>query len=311
MTRDIISRALTLWGLHEATTTLVAQRENAVYKVTAGSQSYALRLHRKGYRNDAELGAELAWLAQVARGGLRVPAPIPAQDGAMMHIIDGVQIDMLGWLSGETLTAGLQKLTATERLAAFHALGQQMAQLHLACDAWTPPTGFTRCAWDHSGLVADDPLWGKFWENPALSSEDRRLFDALRQRAGDDLKALAGADFGLIHADLVPDNVMIDGACVQLIDFDDGGFGFRAFDIATALFKHRHRPDYIQLRTALIEGYHSLRGLDLGALDLFMVLRATTYVGWIITRMDAVGAHERQTRFTAQARQLAQAYLRS
>lgn len=309
MTHDIITRALTLWGLHGATATLVADRENAVYKITAGSETYVLRLHRKGYRSDAELSAELAWMAEIARCGLRVPAPIPAQDGRLMHVIDGVQVDMLGWLSGETMTDALQQLTAPQRLATFHTLGQQMAQLHLICDAWTPPTGFTRCAWDRAGLLGDAPLWGRFWENPSLSSEDRTLFDDLRRRADNHLASLSDADYGLIHADLVPDNVMLDGAAVQLIDFDDGGFGYRAFDIATALMKHRHLPDYLQLRGALIDGYHGLRPLDLGALDLFMALRATTYVGWIITRMDAAGAQERQARFIAQARQLAQAYL--
>ena len=54
-----------------------------------------------------------------------------------------------------------------------------------------------------------------------------------------------------------------------MIDFDDGGFGFRLFDIATALIKHRVEPDFTDLRAALIEGYHSQRTLDVGALEFF------------------------------------------
>jgi len=94
-----------------------------------------------------------------------------------------------------------------------------------------------------------------------------------------------------------------------LIDFDDGGFGFRLFDIATALLKHRHAPDYLELQASLINGYTSVRTIDLTALDLFMALRAATYVGWNITRMNEDGATGRNARFITTAKRLAAAYL--
>ncbi len=94
-----------------------------------------------------------------------------------------------------------------------------------------------------------------------------------------------------------------------MIDFDDGGYGFRLFDIATALVKYLDQPDYAALKDALTQGYLSVRPLDPAPLDLFMAIRAATYVGWNIERINEDGAAARNARFVATARDLARAYL--
>ncbi|OLP45966.1 phosphotransferase [Rhizobium oryziradicis] len=109
-------------------------------------------------------------------------------------------------------------------------------------------------------------------------------------------------DYGLIHADLVRKNVLVDGNRIELIDFDDGGLGYRMFDIATALFKSRAEPDYLVIKAALIEGYRRVRVLPDSALltlPLFMVLRSVTYIGWIGERHDMPDAMERLQRYKA------------
>ena len=102
---------------------------------------------------------------------------------------------------------------------------------------------------------------------------------------------------------------MVDGVDIQLIDFDDGGFGFRPFDIATALLKHLDAPDYPELRAALVKGYTSVRLINLSEFNLFMMLRAATYVGWNITRMHEDDGVARNARFINTTKRLAIAYL--
>ncbi|MAM61281.1 MAG: homoserine kinase [Maritimibacter sp.] len=289
---------------------LFAARENAVHQVRHAGATYALRLHRAGYRSDDELISELEMMEAARQAGLHVPAPIPSASGDVVHVVDGVQIDMLGWLSGAPLGKSDTPLDPTHTVALFNLIGRDMARLHAALDDWTPPAHFTRCAWDHAGLVGDLPVWGRFWDNPTLDAEDRALFTRLRDVAGADLARRApGLDYGLIHADIVRENIMVDGDRIQLIDFDDAGFGFRLFDVATTLLKNMDAPEYDALKTALLDGYRALRPLDTDALDLFLVLRAATYVGWIATRLEEDGATARNARFIATTRRLAHEYL--
>lgn len=306
----VVEKALAQWGFVGADCRLVAARENRVYRVEKDGVAYALRLHRMGYCSEAELRSELQWMDTADAGGLDVPTPVASTAGRLMHIIDGVAVDVLSWLEGTPLGKTGAPLEIRDREAMFRAIGREMAQLHAVSDAWTLPEGFTRRRWDRDGLLGEAPVWGRFWDNPTLSTEDRRLFLRLREVATAELTTHeSDLDYGLIHADLVRENVMVHEGKVQLIDFDDSGFGFRLFDIATTLLRNRTEPDYEALKEALLQGYHSVRDLDLTSLDLFLVLRAATYVGWIISRMDEDGSAVRNVRFVTTARGLTEAYL--
>ena len=296
------TNALHHWGVEQAKITLIAARENAVYRVDHGPDRYALRLHREGYRTDSALAAELDWMAMLNRAGLSVPAPIASVDGKFLQNVDDVQVDMLTWLKGNTLDEALPDMDAMGRETVFHRLGYDMARMHNAIDTWPKAESCDRPAWDVSGLLGKAPLWDRFWDNPALTPNQKTRMSAFRDRAAKHLRTLAPTlDYGLIHADLVPANVMVSGDRLHLIDFDDGGFGFRLFEVATALLKHRVAPDYPAIHAALISGYTVLRPLDTTHLPLFLALRAATYVGWNISRAseDATGA--RNARFIAQA----------
>lgn len=306
----VVEKALAHWGMAGADWRLVAERENRVYRVDHAGRAYALRLHRPGYCSEAELRSELQWMDVAYAGGLGVPAPVASSAGAFLHMIDGVAVDVLDWLNGQTMGKTGVPLDCVDRQGLFCAIGREMARLHAVSDAWALPESFTRRRWDRDGLLGEAPVWDRFWDNLTLSAEDRTLLLRFREAASADLAAREGAlDFGLIHADLVRENVMIDAGRVQLIDFDDSGFGFRLFDIATTLLRNRTEPDYDSLKAALLEGYLSVRPLDVSALDLFVALRAATYVGWIISRMEESGAEARNIRFVATARELAKTYL--
>ena len=305
---DPIEQALALWGMSGARCDFIAGRENRVYKVVHEGAAYALRFKRPGYRDIAELTAELDWLAEMARAGLGVPAPRPSRNGKLLECIDGQFVDMITWLTGTPLGRSRKPLALPDPVRTFSDLGTEMARLHLACDSWTKPQGFTRCRWDDEGLLGDTPLWGRFWENPRLDRATRAMLLDFRGQATRALAALK-LDFGLIHADLVRENVMIDGTDLHLIDFDDGGYGYRLFDVATALLKNRAEPNYPALKEALLDGYHSVRPLDMTHLDLFLALRAVTYVGWIVPRMEEDGSPVRNARFIKDAQELCGAWL--
>jgi Ser/Thr protein kinase RdoA (MazF antagonist) len=159
------------------------------------------------------------------------------------------------------------------------------------------PEGFTRHAWDDAGLVGEQPFWGRFWELAALSEAERELLLRVRDRLRRELAALpkSRAIYGLIHADFAPENLLVDGDRVRLLDFDDAGFGWHLFEIATSLYFHIGQPYYEAIRTATIAGYRSERALpdeELALLPMFLAARGCTYLGWVHTRQETETARE-------------------
>lgn len=308
--KAIIAEALRRWNMAGADSTFIAGRENQVFKISSLRGVFALRVRRPGMRSVAEIESELAWLDALDQAGLRVPRPHPSARDVLLEHIDGYVVDMVGWLSGEPVGQSRNPLQLRNPVSVFHAVGRAMAALHLASDKFQEPAGFRRVRWDRVGLLGENPVWGRFWENPTLDASMQSLLKVFRRTADDDLADLEDAlDHGLIHADLVRENLLHDSGQINLIDFDDGGYGFRLFDVATALLKNRNEPHYADLKAALCEGYKSVRPLDMHQLDLFIALRATTYVGWVISRMDEPGSWERNGNFIKDARECCEAYL--
>jgi Ser/Thr protein kinase RdoA (MazF antagonist) len=307
---ELARAAAALWWDGPVDLQFVAGRENQVFRVRHASGDCALRIKRPGYRQRAELVSELNWMAALARAGLRVPTPLHSRQGRCLEAVGGQWVDALSWMPGDSLGERLTTCSESEALAWFQALGEQMAQLHLASDAWVKPPGFSRVAWDLNGLLGDTPLWGAFWTHPHLSPGDQALFKRFRAHAAEHLSAIQPTlDHGLIHADLVKENVLIDQEHLGLLDFDDGGWGYRVFDLATALLKFTDSPHFGARQAALLKGYQKLRAIDLSSLPLFMALRAVTYVGWVVPRLDEAGALERSERFIRAARYRCGAYL--
>lgn len=307
---DLAAEALARWGADGADLSFVSGRENQVYRVATRDDDFALRIRRPGLRSRVELVSELAWLEAMDRAGLSVPRPVPSLSGSLLETVGGREADMTAWLRGSPLGRSGEPLRLKDAPQAFHRLGREIALLHDACDEFRPPEGFVRSRWDIGGLLGEKPRWGRFWENPALDKETRALLERFRSEASRELELRsAGLDYGLIHADLVRENVLFDDDQPRLLDFDDGGFGFRLFDIAGALLKNRKEPGYPELESSLVEGYRTARPLDISLLGLFMALRAVTYVGWIVPRLAEDGSQERNARFIADARDMCAAHL--
>ena len=310
------ARVQALWGLTTAPE-LINYRENAVFRVRLGDGSpAALRLHRPGYHTRAVLQSELDWMAALARAGIAVPTSIATLDGALLVDVaadadlPAQHVDLVSWMAGHPIGRSGQPLgmppAQVERV--FQTLGQTMAQLHNASSDWTPPPQFQRPAWDAEGLLGQAPFWGRFWDCPGLTADQSLYFTALRLRLQQALAQMPELGFGLIHADLVRENVLMQGDQLQIIDFDDCGWGWHLFDIATALLKNRREPEFPLIQSALIAGYRTQRDLPdshLRHLPLFLTLRALTYIGWAGSRLHEAETQARMARFIAEAEALA------
>lgn len=314
---------LPMWSQTARIVRLIKFRENAVFEVALNEDSRAaLRIHRQGYHTKAALISEFNWTKVLAASGLQVPEGIPTLTGleiveAQSSEVPGVWFaDMLRWVDGEMLgEVGVPlDLDAHAIPEVFFNLGQTMAHLHTASRAWHEHDAQPRHRWDLNGFVGETPLWGRFWELEALTEAQRAFFESLRDIFAHDLRLIGESEtnFGLIHADLVPENVMLKGTDIQMIDFDDAGFGWYLFEIATALFWLMEEPEFETMTRSLIDGYQSICPLsdhDLNSLNLFFALRSTTYLGWVHTRKNTAIAQELTPIMIETAEQICRQYL--
>lgn len=293
-------QALAHYGAgQDAALTFVKYRENYVFKVEGEIGTYALRLHRNGYRSDAEILEELDLLADLAAAGASVPrirltekgepfCRIPDQDG------DLHQVDLLEWVTdaepfGDVVAAFTGEAVVDP--AAFQALGVLIAELHQKASTLQRQTPPVRPPWDAAGLVGGaDAVWG----DPRRAFHDgaagRETVDRAMAWLGTELRAYGKTPdrYGPIHADVTPENVLVQHGRMTLIDFDDSGEGYYLFDLATAAFFYLPHPRFDDVVSSLLRGYNSVRPLtaeDLGLWRPMLLARGLTYLAWAADRI--------------------------
>ena len=277
-------------------TRLLNVSENAIFEVGRLYDHRAvLRIHRQGYQSDAAILSELNWVHYLAENGIRTPQPIANDCGSLITPTPtGLKASMLSWVNGISLEnfynfhAGNRELLGS----IYFKAGAEIARIHNTSDSYSLPSDFTRSSWDVEGFLGDKPLWGQFWNNPDLTPARKRLVLHLREYFCDVLtRHLADqADYGLIHADTIRSNIMMDHNEPVIIDFDDCGFGFRLYDLALLLSKSYGNSEFEFLGQCVMDGYRQFRPLGPDSWNQilqFILLRNLILLGWVVPRLDS------------------------
>jgi Ser/Thr protein kinase RdoA (MazF antagonist) len=164
---------------------------------------------------------------------------------------------LLRWIPGQ------QKKTAEFSRRDAYSIGQYMAKLHLSAEDFVPPEGFLRPRWDWKSLFDEE---ANYWNiaKVFLSEEEVSAVRSAGERIREDLLVIGEAreEFGMIHRDLQPGNIVFHQGVIYAIDFDHCGWGYYMYDVALLhllfenLGEHRER-----MQEALLDGYQSLRAL--------------------------------------------------
>ena len=297
--RAIAERALDEWDIPAAQLELISISENTVFRVdTDSGKPYVLRIHRPGYHTLAELNSEQQWTAALKRAGIGVPLPRLTRDGRGYATIpvpgstETRHVGIVEWFEGVTLSSIMAQAPDMPTLALhFDQLGRIAARIHNQAVSWQVPEDFQRHAFDADGFMGDAPFWGPFWVLPELKAAERdHILNARRviHRALWDYGKGEGI-YSLIHADLHPHNLLVNGDRLHVIDFDDSGFGWHQYEIAVALDAYRKPPHFEVARDALIAGYRSERPLSDAAIELlpmFLLIRSLALLGWLHERPE-------------------------
>jgi len=291
--------ALEAFPIAPARLAFVNVSENVTFKVTdEAGERFVLRLHRPWYHTHERLKGERVWTRALTAAGVSVPQGVMTRDGedyvrvAVEALDEQRWAGLARWIEGQVLFGIVEAETDPAAIAGhFERLGEIMAALHNQAAGWTPPASFERHALDADGLVGETPFWGPFWDHPMFSPAERDLMLAARGKIHAALSRLGRdpAAFSLIHADLHPGNVLIDGDRVAVIDFDDAAFGWHLYDFAVALVFYQEHAHFADFRDACFRGYSRLRPLPddvVRFLPMFLLVRRLVQIGWINARPE-------------------------
>lgn len=284
--RDGVARA---WGLDPRRTSLVPRpfTEGRTCVLTVdGARAAVVRLQplRTGAER-AALESEVAWVSAIARGGVaHVPALLTPPGGAPVTVLrDPAGGDWAAAAYADVPGTGLDAVA--DPLAHYAALGATTARLHEFALGWEPPAGFRRRAWGLADLAADA---GGGWERAPLSAVEERLLGTAQEAVLDVLarvttpRGQARPDWGLIHADLGPANVVVDAGGLTLVGFEDCSYTWLLYDFAASVLAPG-RADAAQAYAARwVEGYASVRPLtvpDEAVASALVVVRALQLLG--------------------------------
>ena len=273
---------------------VVNHRENTVFAITdpSGRKLGALRAHVPGYQTTATIRSEFQWMQALSEAGVRTPRVIPSRDGALVVAVpipgarESRLIDVLEWLDG-------RPPEGDEIVDSFRILGDLQARCHNHASHWQLPPGFARQCWDDTTLLTGaHPVVAAAWDNWALSAEERARVLACRDPLRERLERWGkGRErYGIIHSDLMPENLILTSDGVRVIDFDDAGFGWYLYDPASALLPYYGSELYETLLHSWLAGYRSQRVVsdtELAELPTFLLLRCFYALGWLHKRRNS------------------------
>lgn len=317
---ELAGDALRLWPIGGTPTArLVNLSENATYAVerAADDRRYALRIHRAGYHSRQAIASELAWAGALRDSGIVVtPNPVPGRDGELIQALAHPTIDgprnmvLFDWETGAEPGIG------DDLVGPFESLGAVTARMHAHARRWSRPAGFERLTWDFETSLGDEaPHWGRWRDGMGLDPAKEALFARTVAAIGRRLAAYGkGPDrFGLIHCDLRLANLLVDGAAVKVIDFDDCGFGWFMYDAATPVSFYEHEPQVPALIDSWVRGYRSVAPLppeDEAEIPTFVMLRRLLLVAWIGSHAETELARSMGVAYTEGTVGLCEDYLR-
>lgn len=288
--------------------------ENVALSVSPrGRAPVVLRISRAQARTEGELRSELEWI-----NALRTQSAVPV--AGVVATLDGRSVVTLE----DPATGQVYSLAVFEHVpghepdeaelpSVLPSLGRISAQLHEHSSQWQRPSWFTRGRWDLTAAFGPAPRWGD-WRVGVPDPAQRRLLERTELVICERLRKFGtGPDrFGLIHADLRTANLLVDGDDCRVIDFDDCGFGWWLYDLATALTFYENHPDCDEMIAAWIGGYREIRPLsdvDEAEIPTLLLFRRLLTLAFLAGNAEIAVSREMLPALPAQTCDLAESYL--
>ena len=239
-----------LWRGRPESLQWVGQAYNIVYRFESAGAGYYLRICHSVLHPLPKARQVMRFLRFLADNDVPVGKPVLSVRGNDIEILeDGYYAAAQTEAPGEEISAHLLDLSVYE------AWGRSLGKLHAASRRYRPSTD----------IDYDFPTVQDFWTNVestarAASPEIRWAYVQLT----DDMQALPRHDYGLIHGDYRPGNVIWDGETARTVDFDEPNYHWYIADISRALLELSVQPPprRRRFRELFMRGYQREHRID-------------------------------------------------
>jgi Ser/Thr protein kinase RdoA (MazF antagonist) len=246
---DLAAILQRLYGFQQVRCQLIKATIRAVYQVWADAQEYVLYIYRPTPRTRSEIEAELTWIQHVAQHGLATPTPLRTQQDDYLFTLTAPegerQAVLFPFVSGQPLSKQPDPITAEQ-------CGALIGQLH----AIGAPPPLARPLIDFDHLVTNN-LRAITAAMPHRNA-DLHILETSAARLQALWSAIATTDYGLLHGDLIPSNILV-AERPTLIDFDFCGYGCRLYDVAVFCYEADYWQMGAAVKSAFLQGYQQTR----------------------------------------------------
>jgi Ser/Thr protein kinase RdoA (MazF antagonist) len=252
---------------------------NDTYLVKTKAENFMLRVYRAGWRSHSDILYELDILQHLKRRGVSVSTPVPHKDGTLLQTIKAQEGPRPFVLF--TFAPGKELSYEDKEEKESYLYGRSVAQIH--SETYKFHSQHRRFALDLEHLL-DAPL--KSIQPLLLHRPDdwgylQLLTERLRQQVLN--IPLSLLEYGFCHGDFHGGNAHIEqDDSLTFFDFDCGGYGWRAYDIAVFRWHARLVGKEKERWPHYLRGYREVRPIsevDLQATQYFVAIRHIWLLG--------------------------------
>ncbi|MCQ6563278.1 phosphotransferase [Paenibacillus mendelii] len=250
---------------------------NDTYLVIASERKYVLRIYKANWRSKSDIECEIELLHHLISNGVPVSHSVKKKDGG--YLIELAAPEGHRFAALFTFAEGGH----SDTLENSSLYGIEVAKMHRAMDDFHS---------SHDRFIIDlDHLLEKPFQSikPLLTHRphDIEYLESLSKLLRDRIEDISSElDWGMCHGDLHGGNVYFHQDTLTHFDFDCGGLGWRAYDIAVFLWaKVRCRGKDAfenEMWSAFLASYQEHKPLsdrDLEAVPVFIAIREIWLMG--------------------------------
>jgi Ser/Thr protein kinase RdoA (MazF antagonist) len=246
------------------------------YLIENLNEKYILRIYRNDWRSPNEANFELELLAFLHERNAQVASPILTASGEWSFHIDSPEGDRIAALFPFAKGKAPGNVISIEQCV---LLGRAVSDVHHIADSFK--TQYARPELDVHHLV-DESIE---LIAPFIEAEEQFYMASLRQQLRRDWPNIPKdiGIFGICIGDVNATNFHIDDKQhITIFDFDQCGYGFRAFEIGKFISSLNLNSEKSSLKNAFLEGYQEKRLLIPAELEAISYFELVSVI-WVMS----------------------------